>query len=725
MKINTSVKKLTSAFAAGALLFSQSAFLSNVTIEANAASMCTANLNKTYQKIDGFGGINHVEWYGDLTDADRAIAFENGNDQLGCTILRVYVNPDKNQWYKVLPTAQYAAKRGITIFASPWEPPASLAENGSAYGGKLHLPKRNYGAYAQHLNDFGKYMKQNGVDLYAISVQNEPDYAKEWTAWTPDETTDFIANYGDQITSTKLMSPESFQYGAYNNGKDYYSKILNNSKAFANCDIFGTHFYGTPRSKMDFPALESCGKQLWMTEVYVPDSNVDSNKWPDNLKQAVSIHDSMVVGGMQAYVVWPLRRNYSIIREDTHKMSKRGYIFAQYSKFVRPGDVRIDITEQPSTNVWVSAYKNNKNQVTIVAINNTTSGYSQQFSLGKNIIDIDRWRTSGSENLAKTDNLTIDNGGTTFWSQLPAQSVSTFVVTLEGGSTTVDPGNNNNTDPNTGLDSDGYYFHDTFEDDVNWQAHGSTEVMKSGRTPYQGSEALVVTNRTSAWMGAERSLPYAVKAGQAYSFSVNVTELDGDDTDTFYLKLNYQDASGEQHYSSIAEGVCPKGKYLQLSNTNYTIPSDAQNPVIYVETKDSTTNFYIDEAICAPAGKTLPGAGVPEVNQNNNNNNNNNNNQTTTGDTYPKNIQVNYSAQYHQIQFTWSPVQNAQNYGIAVYLAGKWRIQTQSISGSSTSYVTPKNLTPGMSYKVAIAAKVNGTWDVNNAIKNAVIVTVV
>ncbi|WP_296586798.1 carbohydrate binding domain-containing protein [Ruminococcus sp.] len=725
MKINTSVKKLTSAFAAGALLFSQSAFLSNVTIEANAASMCTANLNKTYQKIDGFGGINHVEWYGDLTDADRAIAFENGNDQLGCTILRVYVNPDKNQWYKVLPTAQYAAKRGITIFASPWEPPASLAENGSAYGGKLHLPKRNYGAYAQHLNDFGKYMKQNGVDLYAISVQNEPDYAKEWTAWTPDETTDFIANYGDQITSTKLMSPESFQYGAYNNGKDYYSKILNNSKAFANCDIFGTHFYGTPRSKMDFPALESCGKQLWMTEVYVPDSNVDSNKWPDNLKQAVSIHDSMVVGGMQAYVVWPLRRNYSIIREDTHKMSKRGYIFAQYSKFVRPGDVRIDITEQPSTNVWVSAYKNNKNQVTIVAINNTTSGYSQQFSLGKNIIDVDRWRTSGSENLAKTDNLTIDNGGTTFWSQLPAQSVSTFVVTLEGGSTTVDPGNNNNnnTDPNTGLDSDGYYFHDTFEDDVNWQAHGSTEVTKSGRTPYKGSEALVVTNRTKAWMGAERSLPYAVKTGQAYSFSVNVTELDGDDTETFYLKLNYTDASGTAHYDSIAEGVCPKGKYLQLSNTNYTIPSDAQNPVIYVETKDSTTNFYIDEAICAPAGKTLPGAGVPEVNQNNNNNNNNN--QTTTGDTYPKNIQVNYSAQYHQIQFTWSPVQNAQNYGIAVYLAGKWRIQTQSISGSATSYVTPKNLTPGMSYKVAIAAKVNGTWDVNNAIKNAVIVTVV
>ncbi|EXM37522.1 glucuronoxylanase [Ruminococcus albus SY3] len=724
--MNTSVKKLTSAFAAGALLFSQSAFLSNVTIEANAASLCTANVNKTYQKIDGFGGINHVEWYGDLTDSDRAIAFGNGNDQLGCTILRVYVNPDKNQWYKVLPTAQYAAKRGITIFASPWEPPASLAENGSAYGGKLHLPKRNYGAYAQHLNDFGKYMKQNGVDLYAVSVQNEPDYAKEWTAWTPDETTDFIANYGNQITSTKLMSPESFQYGAYNNGKDYYSKILNNSKAYANCDIFGTHFYGTPRSKMDFPALENCGKQLWMTEVYVPDSNVDSNKWPDNLKQAVSIHDSMVVGGMQAYVVWPLRRNYSILREDTHKMSKRGYAFAQYSKFVRPGDVRIDITEQPASNVFVSAYKNNKNQVTIVAINNSNSGYSQQFSLnGKTIIDVDRWRTSSSESLAKTDNLTIENG-TTFWAQLPAQSVSTFVCTLSGGSTGGNGGTGSSgSSGSSELDSDGYYFHDTFEDEITWQAHGSTELQKSGRTPYKGSEAVVVTNRTSAWMGAERTLPSGVQNGKAYSFSVNVTELDGDDTETFYLKLNYTDSSGTAHYSTIAEGVCPKGKYLQLSNTNYTIPSDAVNPVIYVETKDTTSNFYIDEAICAPAGKSLPGAGIPEIPQTNTNTNTNTNTQTPTNDTYPKSIQVNYSTQYHQIQFTWSAVQNAQNYGIAVYLAGKWRIQTQTISGSTTTYVTPKNLTPGMSYKVAIAAKVNGSWDVANAIKNAVIVTVV
>lgn len=133
---------------------------------------------------------------------------------MGLTVLRVFVNPDSSQWNKALPTAQFATQMGVTVFASPWEPPAN--HNGPRKQRQTHLPKSNYAAYAKHLNDFGTYMKANDVDLYAVSVQNEPDYASEWTYWSTDETTDFIANYGDQITSTRLMSPESFQYAPEN-----------------------------------------------------------------------------------------------------------------------------------------------------------------------------------------------------------------------------------------------------------------------------------------------------------------------------------------------------------------------------------------------------------------------------------------------------------------------------------------------------------------------------
>jgi len=91
---------------------------------------------------------------------------------------------------------------------------------------------------------------------------------------------------------------------------------------------------------------------------------------------------------------------------------------------------------------------------------------------------------------------------------------------------------------------------------------------------------------------------------------------------------------------------------------------------------------------------------------------------------YPEITNIEYSDKFHQIRFIWKPVSGATNYGIAVYLAGKWRIQTQNISASSTSYTTPKNMTPGKTYKVAVAAKVNGTWGVYEAIKHAVSVTV-
>ncbi|MBQ9894921.1 MAG: carbohydrate binding domain-containing protein [Ruminococcus sp.] len=610
------LKKLKSALAgivAGSMLATTSSLYpvnnAEPDLEANAASVCTINTNKLYQSIDGFGGINHPEWYGDLTDADRKLAFGNGEGQLGCSILRIFVNPDKNQWNKALPTAQYASKNGITVFASPWEPPSNLAENGSAYGGKLHLPKKNYGAYAQHLNDFGTYMKNNGVDLYSVSVQNEPDYAKEWTAWTPDETTDFIANYGDMITSTRLMSPESFQYGAYNNGKDYYSKILNNQKAWENCDIFGTHFYGTPRSKMDFPQLENCGKKLWMTEVYVPDSNVDANKWPDNLEQAVNIHDALVVGGMQAYVVWPLRRNYSIIYESTHSISKRGYIFGQFSKFVRPGDYRIDATESPTSGVSISAYKHSDTQIQVVAINKNVNDYAQEFSIsGRTITNIDRYRTSENENLAKTNNL--DHSTSSFFAQLPKNSVSTFIITLEsdGKDLPKDP-NTHTTEPDE-PDANGYYFHDTFEGDIaDWTGRGSAEVTLSGRSPYADKEALLVQNRESSWNGAQKALStITYKPGEEYSFSVCATFLDSETTSQkIMLSLQYKDSSGTTQYGHIADATAVKGNYVQLANTNYKIPEGASDLYLYVETESGTDNFYIDEAIVAVKGTKING----------------------------------------------------------------------------------------------------------------------
>ena len=157
----------------------------------------------------------------------------------------------------------------------------------------------------------------------------------------------------------------------------------------------------------------------------------------------------------------------------------------------------------------------------------------------------------------------------------------------------------------------GWYFQSTFEGELDgWSGRGDAEVMTSGRTNYVGEEALLVQNRTAAWNGAARSLnPKAFVAGKTYSFSTNVQYFDGDATDTFYFKLQYTDANGDTQYDTIAEGTAIQGEWMQLANKNYKIPEGATNLQIYVETKDSTNNFYLDEVIGAVGGTGILGAG--------------------------------------------------------------------------------------------------------------------
>lgn len=158
----------------------------------------------------------------------------------------------------------------------------------------------------------------------------------------------------------------------------------------------------------------------------------------------------------------------------------------------------------------------------------------------------------------------------------------------------------------------GWFFADGFEGDLcSWSGRGGATVQTSGRTSYVGDESLLVQDRTASWNGATRSLnPRAFVPGEEFSFSVNVMYYDGGATDDFYLKLQYKDAAGETQYATIAEGKAAKGEWVQLANKNFKIPADASDMQLYVESAETTNNFYIDEAIGAVGGTSILGAGA-------------------------------------------------------------------------------------------------------------------
>ncbi len=144
---------------------------------------------------------------------------------------------------------------------------------------------------------------------------------------------------------------------------------------------------------------------------------------------AEHIHNSMVEAEFQSYVWWYIRRSYGPMKENG-SISKRGYMMAHFSKFVRHGYLRVDATKSPETNVLVSAYKS-ADSVVIVAINKNTSAVNQQFSISNAngaIAKVTGRRTAGTENLVAVADINLTNGS--FTANLPAQSVTTFVGAL-------------------------------------------------------------------------------------------------------------------------------------------------------------------------------------------------------------------------------------------------------------------------------------------------------
>lgn len=384
-----------------------------------AAATVVVDPSATRQTIRGFGGMNHTVWISDLTSAQRETAFGNGDGQLGFTVLRIPVHEDQANWSREVATAKRAAELGATVIASPWNPPSSMLEN---FSGGRRLRYDMYGAYAQHLNSFYEYMRNNGVNLYAISVQNEPDYAHDWTAWTSTEMVNFLKNNAGSI-NTKVIAPESFQYV-----KSFSDPILYDAAALANMDILGAHLYGTQYGNFPYPLFQQrgAGKELWMTEVYYPNSSDSADTWPQALDVGEHIHHALVDAEFQAYVWWYIRRSYGPMREDG-QISKRGANMAHFSKFVRPGYVRINVTANPQSNVYTSAFKGSNSKIVLVAINKNTSSVSQQFTLQSSTASsVSSWVTDASRNLASQSGIGVSNGS--FTAQLPARSVTTFVT---------------------------------------------------------------------------------------------------------------------------------------------------------------------------------------------------------------------------------------------------------------------------------------------------------
>jgi len=340
--------------------------------------------------------------------------FGSGNGQVGLNILRIRIASDDAWRATELNHAKWAIQRGARILASPWSPPASMKTNGSIIGTGGKLIADSAAAYAKYLNDFALYMAANGAALYAVSVQNEPDWepSYEGCVWTAEEMTNFIKNHGAQITATRLMAPE-----LVNNNQTYVNTILSDDGAAANLDIVGTHLYGG--GIVENALAKNKNKEVWMTE------HLDTNiTYTANLNTAVEIHDCLTKANFSAYIWWYGKRFYGPIGQDG-LVTKRGFIMSHFARFISPGSVRLGASENSISGVFISAYKNGNKKV-IVAINNRGTEVKQKITVQNAVMnEVIPYTTTALINVSAGSKITAANNS--FTCSLPPYSITTFV----------------------------------------------------------------------------------------------------------------------------------------------------------------------------------------------------------------------------------------------------------------------------------------------------------
>lgn len=374
----------------------------------------TIQANQDNQVIQGFGcaTVFAPPNTTPLTPEEFDRLFNSGNNQIGLNFLRIRVASDDSWRATELNHAKAAILRGAKILATPWSPPARMKTNNSIIGGKL-IPD-SAAAYAKYLNDFADYMAANGAPLYAISVQNEPDWdpSYEGCVWTAAEMTNFLKNQGHLITSTRLVAPEII-----NNNQTYINTILNDNAAVANLDIVGTHLYGG--GIVDNPLARSKGKEVWMTE------HLDTNiTYASNMATAIEIHDCFTKANFNAYIWWYGKRFYGLIGQDGI-VTKRGYIMSQFARFIKQGSVRLGTNLNALSYVYISAYRNGAKKI-LVAINNRSDIVKQKFMVSNGTIgNVIPYITTAGQNCEQGSIVSVSNNSFTY--TLPPNSVITFV----------------------------------------------------------------------------------------------------------------------------------------------------------------------------------------------------------------------------------------------------------------------------------------------------------
>jgi glucuronoarabinoxylan endo-1,4-beta-xylanase len=410
---------------------------------ASLAASCVVDWNNVHQRIDGFGASSAWDWNWTTAQADMFFSTNSGTgvsldgtthfsfNGIDLSLLRSRIVPGGTTWEQSI--MQMAQARGAKVWSTPWSPAAQFKSNTNVNGGSFVGTPANYQAYANQQAGYVASMKsQYGVNLYAISVQNEPDANVtnyESCNWSAQQIHDFVpclynALAASNVASTKIMLPESQNWQDYSN---LTVTTMTDPNVAADAGIIADHNYDGSNGPATL-TKDAYGKALWETEVSTFDPFDGSIT--NGVYWAQRIYLFMTQAQANAWHFWWLisdNPDNEGLTDTNGVPAMRMYAVGNYSRFVRPNFYRIDANANSSP-ILISAYKDSASTAfAIVAVNpNTATVVNQTFNLTNfTAASVTPWITSGTLSLASQAPVAVANSSFTY--ALPALSVVTFV----------------------------------------------------------------------------------------------------------------------------------------------------------------------------------------------------------------------------------------------------------------------------------------------------------
>lgn len=154
----------------------------------------------------------------------------------------------------------------LKLIASPWSPPVWMKDNGKSKGG--HLLSKYYETYAQYFVKYIQLMRAEGVQINAVTIQNEPEHGGNNPSMlmTAVEQNAFIKNHLGPAFKKQGLQTEIVIWDHNADNPNYPIQILNDTvtKSFISASAF--HLYLGHESALSKLHQAHPDKKIYFTE---------------------------------------------------------------------------------------------------------------------------------------------------------------------------------------------------------------------------------------------------------------------------------------------------------------------------------------------------------------------------------------------------------------------------------------------------------------------------